>query len=393
MNSVTKQVAADLRDVGDYLNARFFEREDVVECLLLSALTKLHLLMYGIPGTAKSAVTSEFVHCLGGSHFWQQMDEFLGKEDFLGQVDPKAFADTGEWVRKTQGMMPEADIVTLEEVGKVGPATLTMLLTLLNERSYRNGDKVLQAKLLFCVGTTNELLNDPSGAMTDRFTIRTIVDDFKNVESFKKMLRGEGTNLPRPTVDIDTLRKVADVEVPAVILPDTVLDAMVNLRSILRHEHEITPSPRRWNQSKQLLKASAVLNDRDTVDADDLAVLRHVLWESPEQIAAVTNVVLSHSSPAIKVLLSQSGVLDDVELGFAERLHEPTAVKSQYAGEAQIKMKSVQKALGEVSSTSPRVLARIDEVKDRWRGLKAQVYAQGMGMESERARVLAEGEI
>lgn len=387
--SVTKQVAADLRAAAAYLNGRFFEREDVVECLLLASLTGQNFLMLGTPGTGKSNITDEFAQILDAKYFWQQMDLMLLKEDFFGPLDHKSYEQTGVWVRDWSDMLPEADIITLEEIGKTGPHVLTMLLTALNERKVKNGTTVHRIPLHFAVGTTNELLEDPSGAMFDRFVIRAVVDDFRDQESFKKMLRREGSSIPRPSVDFAALKKVAEVEVPAVVIPDAIIDKIAELRAALRHQHEISPSPRRFNQSMSLLRAQAFLSDRSEVNEDDLAVLRHVLWESPEQINPVTNTVLEHSTPAIKELHELSGILDDVELGMDERQHEPTTVRAAYATEVQVKMKKVSTELLAMTSTTPHVVTRIDALKVRWESIQKQILIDTMNMSPERAEQAA----
>ncbi len=67
---------------------------------------------------------------------------------------------------------------------------------------------------------------------------------------------------------------------PAVDVPDAIVDAVVTLRAALRRK-ELVASDRRWRQAVALLQASAYLDGRTAVAETDLPVLTHVLWDSP----------------------------------------------------------------------------------------------------------------
>jgi MoxR-like ATPase len=59
-----------------------------------------------------------------------------------------------------------------------------------------------------------------------------------------------------------------------------------------RDEHEaLNISDRRWKKAARLLRTSAYLNGRSAVDVLDLGLLRHCLWDRPEEIATVDELI------------------------------------------------------------------------------------------------------
>ncbi|MEK8170107.1 hypothetical protein NKH77_11145 [Streptomyces sp. M19] len=84
--------------------------------------------------------------------------------------------------------------------------------------------------------------------------------------------------------------------VPAVAVPDTIVDAVCTLRAALRHR-ELVASDRRWRQAVGLLQASAYLAGRPAVAETDLSVLTHVLWNSPPNARSSSGRCCTWSTP------------------------------------------------------------------------------------------------
>ena len=92
-------------------------------------------------------------------------------------------------------MLPDADIVFLDEIFKSNSAILNSLLSILNERRFFTGSASIQVPLSSLYGATNEIPNDDAlSAVFDRFLVRTLSD---NLDSFhfhgliERGLRGE----------------------------------------------------------------------------------------------------------------------------------------------------------------------------------------------------------
>src|SRR5262245_45403188 len=75
-------------------------------------------------------------------------------------------------------MLPEAEIVFLDEVFKSNSAILNALLTLLNERRYTSGGQVIRCPLVSVFAASNEVPSDETlSAVFDRFLLRVRSDN------------------------------------------------------------------------------------------------------------------------------------------------------------------------------------------------------------------------
>ena len=79
----------------------------------------------------------------------------------------------GELVTNTEGMLPEAELVFLDELLNANSAILNSLLTVLNERVFRRGRESRALPMIMAVGASNHLPEDEAlRALFDRFLLR-----------------------------------------------------------------------------------------------------------------------------------------------------------------------------------------------------------------------------
>src|SRR5580658_4564217 len=159
------------------LEGRFLGKDEVIRLLLIATIAGEHAVLIGPPGTAKSALIRMYARLLQARYFEYLLTRFTEPNEIFGPVDIAAFRE-GRYQRRIEGMLPEAEIVFLDEVFKSNSAILNALLTLLNERRYTSGGQVLKAPLLSVFGASNEVPTDETlGAIFDRFLLRIRSDN------------------------------------------------------------------------------------------------------------------------------------------------------------------------------------------------------------------------
>src|SRR5437667_5135752 len=188
------RLAQKLREVGRELDQRYLDKSEVVRMLLITLLAGEHMLIVGPPGTAKSALVRHLARLIDARYFEYLLTRFSEPNEIFGPIDIKAFRE-GTYVRRVEAMLPDADIVFLDEIFKSNSAILNSLLSILNERRFFTGSASIQVPLSSLYGATNEIPNDDAlGAVFDRFLVRTLSD---NLDSFhfhgliERGLRGE----------------------------------------------------------------------------------------------------------------------------------------------------------------------------------------------------------
>src|SRR3954462_1440171 len=150
------RVTQRLREVARELDARFLDKGEIVRLMLVTLLAGEHMLLVGPPGTAKSALVRHLSRLVEGRFFEYLLTRFTEPNELFGPVDIQAFRD-GRYVRRVEAMLPDAEIVFLDEVFKSNSAILNSLLSILNERRFFTGSTALHVPLCSLYGATNDI--------------------------------------------------------------------------------------------------------------------------------------------------------------------------------------------------------------------------------------------
>jgi len=300
------RVSQKVREVGRVLDERYLDKGELVRMLLVTLVAGEHMLIVGPPGTAKSALVRHLARLVDARYFEYLLTRFSEPNEIFGPIDIKAFRE-GTYVRRVEAMLPDADIVFLDEIFKSNSAILNSLLSILNERRFFTGSASIQVPLSSLYGATNEIPNDDAlGAVFDRFLVRTLSD---NLDSFhfhgliERGLRGEVETLAqgggegeavveaeaRPLVSLAEIRLLKGRLARHLQFPEEFLARYKGLVFQIRSEG-VTLSDRRVVKLLKLFAASALIDGRPTVDDGDFFVLRHV-WNSVDQIPIVDDIV------------------------------------------------------------------------------------------------------
>lgn len=386
------KTADRLRTITTELAGQFLERDEVVRALMVAVLAGQHSLVLGPPGTAKSQLAREMTSRFDGARYWEVlMSKFTDPKKLFGPVDVAALTQ-GVYQQVFDGRATTADIAFIDEVFKASAASLNELLTYLNERLYHPeaGGDPRECPLLAAITASNELPSgqDDLSAIYDRLLVRVEVEYLKDPSSFAALIRSavvSPAQATRTTVDLDDLRHAVSVEVPAVKVPDGVIDSISKLRLALRRA-ELVTSDRRWRQSVRLLQASAYLDGRDEVSDTDLRILTNVLWDSPSQRPLVNREVLTLVDPDAKKALDIEDAINELETTLDAKTGQSQESLADWGiKEGRKKLIKVGKelmAMRDAAVAEGRTTATVDRVITRQREVLARVLVEALGVDA-----------
>lgn len=390
--TVTSAVPATLRQLEIELNEKFFERRDAIRTILITLLARQHGFILGPPGVAKSELLESICKAITGANYWRVLlDRQMGKEEMFGQIDQARFLKDGVWARDIRDTFADCHVALHDEAGNTGPSVMNPALTAMNERRFNPGDGWMDIPLISAFGASNYVLDESMIAMWDRYTTRFTVGDIVEDGNFLALMRQSSGMQARPVittaVDLSDLLRAINVEVPSVVVPEHVLEALRQLRSDLKAE-QITPSTRRWANSMRLLQASAFLDGRSVVDEDDLAIERHVLWDRPDQEQLVERKVMALTSPMTRVAMELSAQLDEIDAEIDARAGTAVVDRAAYGGTAQYETGVIAKKLEQQIAqaiSEQRNTTVLEQVREQVVQTQIKTLVQCMNMPADRA--------
>src|SRR5262249_31462712 len=150
------RLATRFQEAARVMEQHFLDKQEVIRLLLVSVAAGEHMLLVGPPGPAKSALVRTFARLIDARYFEYLLTRFTEPNELFGPVDIRAFRE-GTYTRKTETMLPEAELVFLDEIFKSNSAILNSLLTILNERKFCNVSHLSNVPWLSILRTSNAL--------------------------------------------------------------------------------------------------------------------------------------------------------------------------------------------------------------------------------------------
>ena len=356
------------------MNRGIYEKETEISLSLLAALAGESIILLGPPGVAKSMVARQLKTAFRDAQSFEYlMSRFSTPDEIFGPVSIQKLKTSDTYERVVEGYLPTADVAFLDEIWKAGPAIQNTLLTVINEKIFRNGNREMHLPLKLLVAASNELPAKGEGleALWDRFVIRIESRPIKLEKNFRAMLLESHADFSGSTgilghadfADFSDLKITAEEyaewaeKICKIGVKEEVLDAISAIRKSLRavnvdeaaERRNIYVSDRRWKNIVRLLRTSAFMQDREEVDICDLLPIYHCLWQEPEERDAIRNIVIrSLFSPfADKLVEMKNALAEDVKYHRVRRNPEDGR---DYEGEIETLsdgLNSLEKQLGE----------------------------------------------
>ena len=371
------------------MNRGIYEKETEISLSLLAALAGESIILLGPPGVAKSMVARQLKTAFRDARSFEYlMSRFSTPDEIFGPVSIQKLKTSDTYERAVEGYLPTADVVFLDEIWKAGPAIQNTLLTVINEKIFRNGNREMHLPLKLLVAASNELPAKGEGleALWDRFVIRIESRPIKLEKNFRAMLLEAPTDFLGPTdftdssgsmgksgftdfTDFSDSTDFSDLKITAeeyaewaekickIGVKEEVLDAISAIRKSLRavnvdeaaERRNIYVSDRRWKNIVRLLRTSAFMQDREEVDICDLLPIYHCLWQEPEERDAIRSIVIRalFSPFAEKLVEMKNALAEDIKY---HRVRRNSDDGRDYEGEIETLsdgLTSLERQLGE----------------------------------------------
>lgn len=281
-----------LRAVLEHIKSTFVGKDEIIDLLGVSLVAKENMFILGPPGTAKSAIVRHLSNSIeDGNNFEYLLTRFTEPNEIFGPFDIRKLKE-GELVTNTEGMMPEASMVFLDEIFNANSAILNSLLMALNERIFRRGKQTTKLPALLFVGASNIVPEDEAlNALLDRFLVRVrseyvhpdLLQDV--LVAGRKLEQNETSNAPtiRPEAIIELQNECKKIDLSSI--HESYINIIQNLRNT-----GIKVSDRRAVKIQNLIAASALISGRNSVEMSDLWVLRYI-WDTEDQIEILAGII------------------------------------------------------------------------------------------------------
>ena len=288
------------------MNRGIYEKETEISLSLLAALAGESIILLGPPGVAKSMVARQLKTAFRDARSFEYlMSRFSTPDEIFGPVSIQKLKTSDTYERAVDGYLPTADVVFLDEIWKAGPAIQNTLLTVINEKLFRNGNREMCLPLKLLVAASNELPAKGEGleALWDRFVIRIESRPIKLEKNFRAMLlevKSEKRRVKNSNAITSEEYEQWSKAIDKVGVKEEVLDAISSIRKSLRavnvdeaaERRNIFVSDRRWKNIIRLLRTSAFIQDREDVSICDMLPIYHCLWQEPEERDAIRSIVI-----------------------------------------------------------------------------------------------------
>ena len=303
VDNVREQATALLKALCSGLH----EREEPMHLAFLTAVAGESIFLLGPPGVGKSLIARRLKYAFkDGTSFEYLMSKFSTPDEVFGPVSIKKLKEEDKYERLTEKYLPGANIVFLDEIWKAGPAIQNALLTILNEKIYRNGEEDIPVDIHGIITASNELPPKTANLapIWDRFLVRYEMGNIKQFQNFLNMIV-DTKDVYEDDIPVEVKltneqlqswsKSIDEVE----LTPEVLNTIQLVKTKLIEHNarsanagKQIIVHDRRWKKLVRLFRTSAFLNGRQQADLMDCFLMIHCLWGSPEDIEVLRNIVI-----------------------------------------------------------------------------------------------------
>ena len=110
------QIRYDINAIINEMNGSFYERDRIIKAAWSALLSNQHMLLLGVPGTAKSLIVQSLCRKIQDTDYFQRLlTRFSPPEELFGPVSLKGL-ENDDYRRIVDGMLPQAHIAFIDEI-------------------------------------------------------------------------------------------------------------------------------------------------------------------------------------------------------------------------------------------------------------------------------------
>ncbi len=263
----------------------FAEREQEVKMMAYALLMREHVLLEGIPGSAKSLLASSVLgNITGGKFFKQQFTAFMDEQYIFG---PQLFDELkkGKVIHNIKNSIVDCDFAFLDEFMNANEQVLNSTNEVLNERTFTRNHQRVNCPLITAVMTTNKNRHGEKdlAAVYDRIMfiseVRQVDGEDARREMYINSMAGKFKKFE--TFSLEDLKKCHEIiDKSKVKYSMGVLDCFTNLTKKFEEETKRTISDRTAIKSLLFLKIVALLEQSDRVMIDHCKYLKMIFCKT-----------------------------------------------------------------------------------------------------------------
>jgi MoxR-like ATPase len=349
VETAIKKLNSIEKELGNYI----YEKEEVFKLIKVALVGKRNLFMLGKTGQAKTFVISEYMKRITGSTFFETlMSKQKDEEQLFARLDIASYVN-GTVNVITKDKLLEADVAMLDEFFKAGEPILDSLLKYLNFEDVNLEGITIKNKGIATFTASNEIpdfLKEEDQILRplyDRLHLKMITDYIKDKDNFKAAARAKVSRSAQKisnTMDIYELRLLNE-KAWEVVIPDEIWDLVWDLSSKIHEKTDYEVSDRKKIESGIVLQSYALINGRDKVIREDLDILKYYLWEKPETISSIAEIVNDFiENPLKDTILGYKSTASEL----VEEAIKQVASLGEGIQDKKNKMKALKKAKNEL---------------------------------------------
>ncbi len=349
-------------------------KDEIKELLLVALLSQGHVLIEGLPGTAKTTITRTFARAIGGKFKRVQGTPDMLPSDILGFY---LYRPDG-----SSSFMPGpifANVVLIDELNRTTPRTQSALIEAMQEQQVTIERATHPLELPFIVIANQLPYGGPgtsplSEVQVDRFMFR-IWSGMPGMEDEERILKDIDI-ISEPHISAAaTPDEIIELQqaVKKVHVADSIRHYIINLLDRLRHQPEVSfgPSPRGGIALLRGARAIAFMQGRDFVIPDDvkrllIPTLSHRLRVNAEaEMENVTPEAIINRVAAEIPVPREGAVAKTGEGNKAENAEALPAARDEKVSqtEERVTHSKEAEALATASEAPPGTIASMDSAK------------------------------